>query len=272
MNDCVTEDGHRLSSLFADDLIPSSMDVPGIQVAVVGSGEGRSTLAGWASRSDHPPRPSPVRPRLPSASDPPSCRAHPRASARATPRAQRRYRPDRHIVNVKHQTEVATACRAPSWSRQGRRPLRGSLGRGAGSGTCPTGCSWISQASWATTSSTVPSKRRLTQAPKAPPRGGFTSRSWSHHAPGRNGRAIPGRGNAHNDGRDQGPAPHLDDHAGTARRLPGPSQPPHPSPLGRTKEIHDRQGHARGHRRPRPQPLPFRTWAEEAVDSNRDPR
>lgn len=42
--DCVTEDGHPLSSLFADYLIPTAMDLPDIQVAIVESGEGRGPL------------------------------------------------------------------------------------------------------------------------------------------------------------------------------------------------------------------------------------
>ena len=44
MEDCVTDQGHPLSSLFADYLIPSSMDLPDIGVAVVESGEGRGPL------------------------------------------------------------------------------------------------------------------------------------------------------------------------------------------------------------------------------------
>jgi CO/xanthine dehydrogenase Mo-binding subunit len=44
MEDCVTEDGHPLSSLFADYLIPSSMDLPDIGVAIIESGEGRGPL------------------------------------------------------------------------------------------------------------------------------------------------------------------------------------------------------------------------------------
>ena len=44
MEDCVTEDGHPLSSLFADYLIPTSMDLPDIGVAFVESGEGRGPL------------------------------------------------------------------------------------------------------------------------------------------------------------------------------------------------------------------------------------
>jgi len=44
MEDCVTDEGHPLSSLFADYLVPSSMDLPDIQVAVVESGEGRGPL------------------------------------------------------------------------------------------------------------------------------------------------------------------------------------------------------------------------------------
>jgi CO/xanthine dehydrogenase Mo-binding subunit len=44
MEDCVTDEGHPLSSLFADYLIPSSMDLPDIGVAVVESGEGRGPL------------------------------------------------------------------------------------------------------------------------------------------------------------------------------------------------------------------------------------
>lgn len=44
MEDCVTDTGHPLSSLFADYLIPSSMDLPDIGVAIVESGEGRGPL------------------------------------------------------------------------------------------------------------------------------------------------------------------------------------------------------------------------------------
>jgi CO/xanthine dehydrogenase Mo-binding subunit len=44
MEDCVAEDGHPLSSLFADYLIPTSMDLPDIKVAFVESGEGRGPL------------------------------------------------------------------------------------------------------------------------------------------------------------------------------------------------------------------------------------
>lgn len=44
MEDCVTEHGHPLSSLFADYLIPTAMDLPDIQVAIVESGEGRGPL------------------------------------------------------------------------------------------------------------------------------------------------------------------------------------------------------------------------------------
>jgi nicotinate dehydrogenase large molybdopterin subunit len=44
MEDCVTDEGHPLSSLFADYLIPSAMDLPDIGVAVVESGEGRGPL------------------------------------------------------------------------------------------------------------------------------------------------------------------------------------------------------------------------------------
>jgi nicotinate dehydrogenase large molybdopterin subunit len=42
--DCVTDAGHPLSSLFADYLIPTSMDLPDIRVAIVESGEGRGPL------------------------------------------------------------------------------------------------------------------------------------------------------------------------------------------------------------------------------------
>lgn len=42
--DCITDAGHPLSSLFADYLIPTAMDLPDIQVAVVESGEGRGPL------------------------------------------------------------------------------------------------------------------------------------------------------------------------------------------------------------------------------------
>jgi CO/xanthine dehydrogenase Mo-binding subunit len=42
--DCVTDAGHPLSSLFADYLIPTAMDLPDIRVAVVESGEGRGPL------------------------------------------------------------------------------------------------------------------------------------------------------------------------------------------------------------------------------------
>jgi CO/xanthine dehydrogenase Mo-binding subunit len=42
--DCVTDAGHPLSALFADYLIPTSMDLPDIQVAIVESGEGRGPL------------------------------------------------------------------------------------------------------------------------------------------------------------------------------------------------------------------------------------
>jgi nicotinate dehydrogenase large molybdopterin subunit len=44
MEDCVAEDGHPLSSLFADYLIPTAMDLPDIKVAYVESGEGRGPL------------------------------------------------------------------------------------------------------------------------------------------------------------------------------------------------------------------------------------
>src|SRR5690606_36669924 len=44
MEDCPTDDGRPLSSLFADYLVPSSMDLPDIGVAVVESGEGRGPL------------------------------------------------------------------------------------------------------------------------------------------------------------------------------------------------------------------------------------
>jgi CO/xanthine dehydrogenase Mo-binding subunit len=44
MEDCVAEEGHPLSSLFADYLIPTSMDLPDIKVAFVESGEGRGPL------------------------------------------------------------------------------------------------------------------------------------------------------------------------------------------------------------------------------------
>ncbi|MEV5537142.1 xanthine dehydrogenase family protein molybdopterin-binding subunit [Saccharopolyspora shandongensis] len=44
MEDCATDAGRPLSSLFADYLIPSSMDLPDIGVAVVESGEGRGPL------------------------------------------------------------------------------------------------------------------------------------------------------------------------------------------------------------------------------------
>jgi CO/xanthine dehydrogenase Mo-binding subunit len=42
--DCVAEQGHPLSSLFADYLIPTAMDLPDIGVALVESGEGRGPL------------------------------------------------------------------------------------------------------------------------------------------------------------------------------------------------------------------------------------
>jgi CO/xanthine dehydrogenase Mo-binding subunit len=42
--DCVSEDGHPLSSLFADYLIPTAMDLPDIGVAFLESGEGRGPL------------------------------------------------------------------------------------------------------------------------------------------------------------------------------------------------------------------------------------
>lgn len=42
--DCVADAGHPLSSLFADYLIPTAMDLPDIQVAVIESGEGRGPL------------------------------------------------------------------------------------------------------------------------------------------------------------------------------------------------------------------------------------
>lgn len=42
--DCVTDAGHPLSSLFADYLIPTAMDLPDIRVAIVESGEGRGPL------------------------------------------------------------------------------------------------------------------------------------------------------------------------------------------------------------------------------------
>ena len=44
MEDCVTDQGHPQSSLFADYLIPSSMDLPDIGVAIIESGEGRGPL------------------------------------------------------------------------------------------------------------------------------------------------------------------------------------------------------------------------------------
>ncbi|MDT5027096.1 MAG: xanthine dehydrogenase molybdenum-binding subunit, partial [Micromonosporaceae bacterium] len=44
MEDCVAEEGHPLSSLFADYHIPTSMDLPDIKVAFVESGEGRGPL------------------------------------------------------------------------------------------------------------------------------------------------------------------------------------------------------------------------------------
>lgn len=44
MEDCVTEDGSPLSSLFADYLVPTTKDLPDIQVAIVESGEGRGPL------------------------------------------------------------------------------------------------------------------------------------------------------------------------------------------------------------------------------------
>lgn len=42
--DCVAEDGKPLSSLFADYLIPTTMDLPDIKVAYLESGEGRGPL------------------------------------------------------------------------------------------------------------------------------------------------------------------------------------------------------------------------------------
>lgn len=42
--DCVAEDGKPLSSLFADYLIPTAMDLPDINVAFLESGEGRGPL------------------------------------------------------------------------------------------------------------------------------------------------------------------------------------------------------------------------------------
>jgi CO/xanthine dehydrogenase Mo-binding subunit len=42
--DCVTEAGHPLSSLFADYLIPTAMDLPDIDVAIIESGSGRGPL------------------------------------------------------------------------------------------------------------------------------------------------------------------------------------------------------------------------------------
>jgi nicotinate dehydrogenase large molybdopterin subunit len=42
--DCVADQGHPLSSLFADYLIPTAMDLPDIGVALVESGEGRGPL------------------------------------------------------------------------------------------------------------------------------------------------------------------------------------------------------------------------------------
>ncbi|MBO0679091.1 xanthine dehydrogenase family protein [Mycolicibacterium sp. S2-37] len=42
--DCVAEDGHPVSSLFADYLIPTAMDLPDIDVAIVESGSGRGPL------------------------------------------------------------------------------------------------------------------------------------------------------------------------------------------------------------------------------------
>lgn len=44
MEDCVSEQGRPLSSLFADYLIPTSKDVPDVRVAIVESGEGRGPL------------------------------------------------------------------------------------------------------------------------------------------------------------------------------------------------------------------------------------
>lgn len=44
MEDCVTENGSPLSSLFADYVIPTSKDLPDIGVAVLESGEGRGPL------------------------------------------------------------------------------------------------------------------------------------------------------------------------------------------------------------------------------------
>ncbi|MDV3123605.1 xanthine dehydrogenase family protein molybdopterin-binding subunit [Mycobacterium sp. 21AC1] len=44
MEDCVTDQGHPLSSLFADYLMPTAMDLPDIGVAIVESGEGRGPL------------------------------------------------------------------------------------------------------------------------------------------------------------------------------------------------------------------------------------
>lgn len=44
MEDCVTDNGHPLSSLFADYLMPTAMDLPDIGVAIVESGEGRGPL------------------------------------------------------------------------------------------------------------------------------------------------------------------------------------------------------------------------------------
>lgn len=42
--DCVSEGGHPLSSLFADYLIPTAMDLPDIGVSILESGEGRGPL------------------------------------------------------------------------------------------------------------------------------------------------------------------------------------------------------------------------------------
>lgn len=42
--DCVSEDGNPLSSLFADYVIPTAMDLPDISVAFLESGEGRGPL------------------------------------------------------------------------------------------------------------------------------------------------------------------------------------------------------------------------------------
>jgi xanthine dehydrogenase molybdenum-binding subunit len=44
MEDCVAESGHPLSSLFADYLIPTTMDLPDVAVDFVESGEGRGPL------------------------------------------------------------------------------------------------------------------------------------------------------------------------------------------------------------------------------------